>query len=56
MCRGVDPSLQQELDQFYQDEQEEEWSSDEQEDPAESLRSVASEWLGSVLQTLPKQK
>ena len=29
---------------------------DEQEDPAESLRSVASEWLGSVLQTLPKQK
>lgn len=28
---------------------------DEQEDPAESLRSVASEWLGSVLQTLPKQ-
>jgi len=27
----------------------------EQEDPAESLRSVASEWLGSVLQTLPKQ-
>ena len=29
---------------------------DEQEDPAESLRSVASEWLGSVLQTVPKQK
>ena len=28
---------------------------DEQEDPAESLRSVASEWLGSVLQTVPKQ-
>ncbi len=28
---------------------------DEQEDPAESLRSVASEWLGSCLQTVPKQ-
>ncbi len=28
---------------------------DEQEDPAESLRSVASEWLGSVLQTLPNK-
>jgi len=28
---------------------------EEQEDPAESLRSVASEWLGSVLQTVPKQ-
>jgi uncharacterized coiled-coil protein SlyX len=28
---------------------------DEQEDPAESLRSVASEWLGSVLQNVPKQ-
>jgi len=28
---------------------------EEQEDPAESLRSVASEWLGSCLQTVPKQ-
>ena len=28
---------------------------DEQEDPRESLRSVASEWLGSVLQTVPNK-
>ena len=26
-----------------------------EEDPAESLRSVASEWLGSILQSVPKE-